>query len=158
MRENRFVWNDEDIVITKKGGDFRDSDEFALLRVAARAAGEDDGDAVTQAVEELAGEYGVQPREVWAAVARRDDGDAAPTLDDLRGWAGSVVTGKRLGWDAEPDHDVDLAWQDEGQSPDLEGVLTVREFVGDGPYGIDLIALIDGQPADPDTITTAGQA
>ena len=64
---------------------------------------------------------------------------------------GTTVTAKRSGWDATPDDDTDLTWQDEGANPEISGefgyILVPRSY-------INFVALVNKLPVDPDTIAT----
>lgn len=74
---DRFAWTDEDLAVMGVG-DFRRSDQFIVLRMAARSLGEDDSDegsAIERSITQLASRYGVERREVVRALNEGLDTD-----------------------------------------------------------------------------------
>lgn len=75
-----------------------------------------------------------------------------PTIDEINLWLGSEATGKRIGWDVEPDDDTDIGWKDEGLPGEITGELTSHTPEDSSPYDIGPVVMIAQKPVDPETV------
>lgn len=75
-----------------------------------------------------------------------------PEISEIVKYLGIETTGKRLGWNVEPDDDTDLAWKDVEGEPEIEveGELTAHDFEYNGETHTTI--LIANLPVDPETV------